>query len=136
VLTSLQGTSTGSQATTEFTQLYKAKFNVTPVELADYGYDAMNIVALAVDAAGSLNGDAVGAKMKTVANPPGTAVYDYKTVSMALKAGTKINYERASGPMDFNEHNNVTGGFDAVSSDASGNINVTLTITAQQLNGY
>jgi hypothetical protein len=37
---------------------------------------------------------------------------------MALKAGTKINYEGASGPMDFNEHNNVTGGFDAVSSDA------------------
>lgn len=136
VLTSLEGTSTGNQATTEFTQLYKAKFNVTPVELADYGYDAMNVLALAVDAAGSLNGDAVGAKMKTEANPPGTTVYDYKTASMALKAGTKINYEGASGPMDFNEHNNVTGGFDAVSSDASGNINVTLTITAQQLNGY
>ena len=38
--------------------------------------------------------------------------------------------------MDFNEHNNVTGGFDAVSSDASGNIKVVQTITAQALNGY
>lgn len=132
VLTSLQG----SQATTEFTQLYMAKFNVAPVELADYGYDGMNVLALAVDAAGSLNGDAVGAKIKTVANPPGTTVYDYKTGYADLKAGTKINYDGASGPMDFNDHNNVTGGFDAVSSDATGNIKTVLTITAQQLSGY
>ncbi len=136
VLVSLQGTSTGGQATTEFTQLYQAKFGATPVELADYGYDGMNVLALAVDAAGSLNGDAVGAKMRTVADPPGTTVYDYKTGYTALKAGTKINYDGASGPMDFNEHNNVTGGFDAVSSDASSNITTVLTITAQQLNGY
>ena len=136
VLTSLQGTSTGGQATTEFTQLYKTKFGATPVELADYGYDGMNVLALAVDAAGSLNGDAVGAKMRTVADPPGTMVYDYKTGYTALKAGTKINYEGASGPMDFNDHNNVTGDFDAVSSDASGNITTVSTITAQQLSGY
>lgn len=101
VLTSLQGTSTGTQATSEFTQLYQAKFNSTPVELADYGYDGMNALALAADAAGSLNGDAVCAKMKTVANPPGTVVYDYKTGYKDLKAGMKINYEGASGPMDL-----------------------------------
>lgn len=136
VLTSLQGTSKGGPATSEFTQLYQAKFNATPVELADYGYDGMNVLALAVDAAGSLNGDAVGAKMKTVADPPGTTVYDYKTGYTDLKAGMKINYDGASGPMDFNDHNNVTGGFDAVASDATGNINAVLTITAQQLNGY
>jgi ABC-type branched-subunit amino acid transport system substrate-binding protein len=136
VLTSLQGTSTGTQATTEFTQLYQAKFSAAPVELADYGYDGMNVLALAADAAGSLNGDAVGGKMKTVANPPGTTMYDYKTAYTALKAGTKINYDGASGPMDFDEHNNVTGGFDAVTSDATGNIMVVKTITAQQLMGY
>ena len=67
VLTSLQGTSTGGRATAEFTQLYQQKFSSTLVELADYGYDAMNVLALAVDA--------VGAKMKTVANPPGTTVF-------------------------------------------------------------
>ena len=136
VLTSLQGTSTGGQATSEFTQLYQKKFNSTPVELADYGYDALNVLALAVDAAGSTNGDAVGAKMRTVANPPGTTVYDYDTGYKALKAGTKINYDGASGPMDFNSHNNVFGGFDAVQSDATGNITTVLTITAAQLNGY
>src|SRR5260370_42247558 len=95
----------------------------------------MNVLGLAVDAAGSLNGDAVGAKTKTVADPPGTTVYDYKTGYADLKAGTKINYDGASGPMDFNDHNNVAGGFDAVASDATGNIKTLLTITAQKLNG-
>lgn len=136
VLTSLQGSSTGGAGTAEFNKLYQQKFNTTPVELANYGYDGMNILALAADAAGSLNGDAVGAKMRTVANPPGTAVSDYATAYKALKAGTKINYEGASGPMDFNDHNNVFGGFDAVQSDASGNVTVALTITAAQLNGF
>src|SRR5260370_551909 len=51
VLTSLQGTSTGGQATSEFTQLYMAKFNVAPVELPDYGNDAMNVLSLAVNPA-------------------------------------------------------------------------------------
>ncbi len=136
VLTSLQGTSTGGQATSEFTQLYQQKFGSTPVELADYGYDALNVLALACDAANSTKGDDVGPKMRTVANPPGTTVYDYATGYKDLKAGTKINYDGASGPMDFNEHNNVFGGFDAVQSDPSGNITTVLTITAQQLNGY
>jgi len=136
VLTSLQGTSKGGQATAEFTQLYQKKFGSTPVELADYGYDALNVLALACDAANSTNGDAVGAKMRTVANPPGTTVSDYATGYKDLKAGMKINYDGASGPMDFNAHNNVFGGFDAVQSDAAGNITTVLTITAQQLNGY
>ncbi len=136
VLTSLQGTSTGGQATSEFTSLYQAKFNSTPVELADYGYDALNVLALACDAANATNGDAVGAKMTAVANPPGTTVNDYATGYKDLKAGTKINYDGASGPMDFNSHNNVFGGFDAVQSDATGNITTVLTVTAQQLNGY
>ena len=136
VLTSLEGTSTGGVATAAFTQLYKAKFNVAPVELADYGYEAMNVLVLACDAAGSLNGDAVGAHMRTVANPPGTTVTDYATGYKAHKVSSKINYDRASGPMDFNEHNNVFGGFDAVQSDASSNVSVATTITAEALNGY
>ena len=136
VLTSLQGSSTGGAGTSEFNQLYQAKFGAAPVELADYGYDGLNVLALAADAANSLNGDAVGAKMTTVSNPPGTAVSDYATAYKDLKASQKINYEGASGPMDFNSHNNVFGGFDAVQSDASGNVNVVQTITATQLNGY
>jgi len=133
VVTSLQGTSTGGAATSRFVQLYRNMFHQDPVELADYGYDGLNVLALAADAAGSTNGDAVGGKMRVVANAPGKVVVDYGAGYTSLKGHTKINYEGASGPMDFNAHNNVYGGFDAVSSDASGTIKVNLTITANQL---
>ena len=136
VLTSLQGSSTGGAGVAEFNQLYQAKFNSTPVELADYGYDALNVLALASDAAGSTNGDAVSAKMVYVANPPGTMVTDYATGYKDIKANTKINYEGASGPMDFNSHNNVYGGFDAVQSDSTGNVHVVLTVTAAELKSF
>lgn len=136
VLTSLQGSSTGGAGVSEFNQLYQAKFGSTPVELADYGYDGMNVLALACDAAGSCNGDAVSGKMRTVANPPGTVVTDYATGYKDLKANMKINYEGASGPMDFNANNNVFGGFDAVQSDSSGSIHVVLTITAAELKSF
>jgi len=55
---------------------------------------------------------------------------------LGRKANTKVNYEGASGPMDFNDHNNVFGPFDAVQSDATGNVAPVLTITAQQLNSF
>lgn len=136
VLTSMQGSATGGGGAAQFNQYYQTKFGSAPVELANYGYDALNVLALACDAAGSTNGDAVGAHMHTVANPPGTQVTDYATAYKDLKANKKINYEGASGPMDFNSHNNVYGGFDAVQSDASGNVKVITTVTATQLAGY
>jgi ABC-type branched-subunit amino acid transport system substrate-binding protein len=136
VLTSLQGSSSGGAGVNEFNQLYQAKFGSAPVELADYGYDGMNVLALACDAAGSCNGDAVSTQMRKVANPPGTTVTDYATGYKDLKAKMKINYEGASGPMDFNAHNNVYGGFDAVQSDSTGNIKVVLSITAAELKNF
>ena len=39
-----------------------------------------------------------------------------------IKAGTKINYQGASGPMDFDKYHNVTGAWDVVQAtgDAAG----------------
>ena len=52
--------------------------------------------------------------MKTIANPPGIMVSDYTVAYQDLKAGKKINYEGASGSLDFNDHNNVYGSFDVL----------------------
>jgi hypothetical protein len=112
------------------------KYGTAPVQLADYSYDGLMLLALAVDAAGSTNGDAVGAMMKTIANPPGIMVSDYATAYQDLKAGKKINYEGASGPLDFNDHNYVYEPFDVLQFDASGNPKVVTTITVDQIQGY
>jgi hypothetical protein len=74
--------------------------------------------------------------MKTIANPPGIMVSDYATAYQDLKAGKKINYEGASGPLDFNDHNYVYEPFDVLQFDAAGNPKVVTTISVDQIQGY
>jgi hypothetical protein len=70
-----------------------------------------------------------------VSNPPGTTVSDYKQGVDLINAGTKIDYEGASGPMDFNQFHNVSGAWDIVQSngDAAGDITTVNTITAVEI---
>ncbi len=136
ILTSLTSSPIGGGGRAFFTQLYMKKYGTDPVELSNYSYDGLMLLALAADAAGSTQGDAVGAKMRTIANPPGNIVSDYAVAYQDLKAGKKINYEGVSGPLDFNDHNNVHGPFDVMKFDASGNPNVIVTIPVSQIQDY
>ncbi len=136
ILTSLAGSSLGAGGRAFFSQLYQKKYGTAPVELSDYSYDGLMLLALAADAAGSTNGDAIGAKMKTIADPPGIMVSDYAVAYQDLKAGQKINYEGATGPLDFNDHNYVYEPFDALQFDASGNPKVLATISVDQIQSY
>jgi branched-chain amino acid transport system substrate-binding protein len=56
--------------------------------------------------------------MMSVTNPPGTQCYTYKTCYDLIKAGTKINFDGASGPLDFNQYHNVFGPYAAFQQDA------------------
>ena len=136
VLTSLESSPLGGGGRAFFTQLYRKQYGTDPVELSNYSYDGVMLLALAADAAGSTNGDAIGAKMRTIANPPGITVSDYSVAYQDIKAGKKINYEGVSGPLDFNDHNNVFGPFDVLKFDTSGNSKVITTIPVDQIQGY
>jgi hypothetical protein len=59
--------------------------------------------------------------MKKVTNPPGTACFAYAECKKLLTAGTKINYEGASGSLDYNQYNNVFGPYGAFKVDLKGN---------------
>ena len=52
-----------------------------------------------------------------------------------INAGTDINYEGASGPMDFNQFHNVSGAWDIVQAtgDAAGDITTVKTISAEEI---
>jgi branched-chain amino acid transport system substrate-binding protein len=45
--------------------------------------------------------------MRPVNNPPGTKVSSFAEGKKLLEAGQKINYEGASGPLDFDEKGDV-----------------------------
>ncbi len=99
-----------SQSWERFSELYTARFGEQP-EPGLYQaetYDAFIAVALAMEAAGESSGAAVDAHLIEVSGPEGTQVISFAEGRDALKGGDDINYEGASGSLDFDEFGNVT----------------------------
>lgn len=71
-------------------------------------YDMVQVTALAIEAAqGATDNFKIVAKLREVANPPGETVSGFAQGKALLKAGKKINYEGAGGPIDFDENGDV-----------------------------
>jgi branched-chain amino acid transport system substrate-binding protein len=116
-----------------FNKFYAQTWHHPALASANYAYDGVVDLALAMDKAGSTDPNAILTAIPQVSNPPGTKVVNYATGQTDIKAGTKINYEGASGPTDYNSVHNVYGPFDMVQSDPSGNLTTLITFTAAQL---
>jgi ABC-type branched-subunit amino acid transport system substrate-binding protein len=124
VLTSVYGTSVTGAANTAFINLFNQQFptqkTAGPLANANYAYDAVISLALAEDYAKTTDGTTVAHDMSKVTNPPGTACYTYASCLALIKAGTKINYEGASGSLDYNQYNNTFGPYGAFQVNAAG----------------
>src|SRR5580704_9874322 len=124
VLTSIYGTSVTGTANSAFiglfNQLFPSQKAAGPLANANYAYDAVISLALADDYAKTTNGTTVAHDMAKVTNPPGTACYTYASCLALLKAGTKINYEGASGDLDYNQYNNTFGPYGAFKATSAG----------------
>jgi ABC-type branched-subunit amino acid transport system substrate-binding protein len=134
-LISVYGTSVSGAAADEFNRIFALLFPGPdqPQANANYAYDAVISQALAVVKANSINGPDINAAMTAVTNPPGTQCYTYKTCLDLLKAGTKINYEGASGDLNYNKYNNVFGPYAAFQQTLAGQQTSVQTLTAAQL---
>ncbi len=103
-----------------FNKLYPSQKSVGPLANANYAYDAVISLALADDYAKTTKGMTVAHDMTKVTNPPGTACYTYSSCLRLIKAGTKVNYEGASGGLDYNKYNNTFGPYGAFQSTPAG----------------
>ncbi len=92
-----------------FETKYKRYMEIEVSAFTPNAYDALNIWALAVQAAGKVDGEAIAHKIRYVANPPGVKVYSYAEGLAHLLLGHDINYEGASGPCDFNKFGDIMG---------------------------
>lgn len=123
-LISVYGTSITGAANTAFISLfnkiYPSQKTAGPLANANYAYDAVISLALADDYAKTTSGSTVAHDMTKVTNPPGTACYTYSSCDRLLKAGTKINYQGASGNLDYNHYNNTFGPYGAFQATPSG----------------
>ncbi|NUO96322.1 MAG: ABC transporter substrate-binding protein [Nonomuraea sp.] len=102
-LDGVKGTIPGAAAPEEF---QKKLLAVNP-KLEDYSYapesyDAMNLLALAAEAAKSDAGTDIAAKLAEVSKG-GEKCKDFKSCVDLLKAGKDIDYDGVSGPVEFND---------------------------------
>jgi branched-chain amino acid transport system substrate-binding protein len=132
---SVEGSSALTAAGAQFTSAYQTVNGHAPLGGSAFAYDCVIDFALAITKAKSFDDNVWVNSIMDVSNPPGTAVSDYKTGVDMINAGKKINYEGASGPMDFNQFHNVSGAWDIVQSngDAAGDIATVKTITAVEI---
>ncbi|MGH7777051.1 MAG: ABC transporter substrate-binding protein [Candidatus Dormibacterales bacterium] len=132
---SIEGSNALTAAGPQFVSAYQQVNGHSPLGGSGFSYDCAIDFALAMTKANSTDPNVWVNSIKDVSNPPGIKVSDYKTGVADIKAGKKINYEGASGPMDFNQFHNVTGAWDVVQAtgDAGGDITTLTTIPADRI---
>ena len=93
---------------TDLTAFNESLKKVDP-SLTDYtygaqSYDAANVIALAAIAAKCADGTAIAAMLPEVANTGGEKCTTFADCAKLLEAGTKIDYDGVTGPLDFNQY--------------------------------
>lgn len=97
-----------------FAEDYRARFKIPPGPYSVNSYDAAVLVALAMQKGQAATREAVKANMQAVSAGSGTLVKPgldgLKAALALLQVGQSVNYDGASGPVDLDEHGDVTTG--------------------------
>jgi len=111
------GTGPGTAASPERRAAYEAAFRRANPTLdpgaafVAQAYDAAHVIALAIQAGNSADRAAIRQNLRVVANAPGEAVGpgEWARARALLGRGAKVNYEGASGPLEFNATGDAEG---------------------------
>ncbi|RDD63777.1 ABC transporter substrate-binding protein [Ferruginivarius sediminum] len=112
----------GTMAKEHFGNAYEAKFGeLPPKPFIDTAYDAVYLLALAMEKAGSTDGEAIRDALNEVANPPGMKVGpgEFAKAKDAIANGEDVNYEGVAGSLDFDGNGDVPGTFEVWSFDGA-----------------
>jgi len=71
-------------------------------------YDQVILYALGVEMAGTTDGPAVGQAILEISRPPGEKVFSFAEGVELLREGMDIDYDGASGPIDFDDTGDQT----------------------------
>lgn len=105
-----------------FAEAYAAETGRDPqAPYAAHGYDATFMMALAIEKAGSADSGAIAAALMQINDPNGEVigVGEWEKAKAAIAAGKAINYEGATGTVDFDANGDVPGfyGINTVGDD-------------------
>jgi branched-chain amino acid transport system substrate-binding protein len=114
-----------STAKSRFLEAYTARFGDKPPKpFIDNAYDAVAIIALAIQQAKSDTPAAIRDAIAKVANPPGDAIEpgDFDKAFQLLAQGKDIDYRGASGEIDFDARGDVVSPIEVWKIDDKGSI--------------
>lgn len=100
---------TDSAAYLAFRDKFVKEYGKDPTIYCSNSYDAMAVIALAMEEAGSTKGTAIRDHLRSVANPPGIEVSDIGIALKLIREGNKINYQGSSGNITFDDNGDVNG---------------------------
>lgn len=121
-LVSIQGSTSAGPGVAPFTHYYGTMYSGEPISGANYSYDAIMQLAMAIQKAGSTDTAKIDSAIATIANPPGTDVSDWTTALRDLEAGKKVHFVGAGGPAGYNSNHNALGAFSAFQSNSGGQL--------------
>jgi ABC-type branched-subunit amino acid transport system substrate-binding protein len=95
-----------------YSKSYKTKYSIDPQLFSEATYDAVLLIALAMERAKKAAVDVFPQNLAPVSAPPGDAVTpaDLKGAFAKLKGGSDVDYTGASGPINWDENGDVTSG--------------------------
>jgi len=96
----------------DFASAFEDEYNQAPTSWAAYAYDCVINAALAIQAADSFTGAALGDVVREVTRPEGEQVTTFEAASEILSDGgspSDVDYQGVSGPIDFDENGDPVG---------------------------
>lgn len=103
----------------EFASRFNAAYGHQPGLFASQGYDAAYMIALAAQKAGATGGPSIKAQMIPISGTStgtGTKVYpgpgNWTAARAAVSAGGALNYEGASGSLNWNQYGDPTSSYE------------------------
>ena len=111
------GDDVNTDAYKRYLELWKKKTGTDLV--APYSsnmYDSFMLEALAIEIGGAATGEAINANMKKVTTGE-VKCYGFEECAKAIRAGKTIQYMGVSGPLQFNDHNNVVAPYAILIAD-------------------
>lgn len=112
------------KALESLSQLWQQEKNQPPAAYVPQTWDAAALVVLAAEAAKSNSGEAIAAKIREVANGPGTEVSDVCQALAMVRRGEEINFQGASGNVDIDANGDVVGVYDVWEVKSNGKLGV------------
>ena len=94
-----------------FADAFAAAGNDPASPFVAHGYDIAFLMALAVEQSGAADRGGIAAALRKVANAPGMVIRpgEWEKAMDAIAAGEDINYEGASGAIEFDDNGDVAG---------------------------